>query len=59
MCLGATPVGSIEVAPLVCSAERVSLNRLPLDGSGEGARGRPRGVGATEVGDVVGLRVYT
>ena len=50
MCSGATSVGSIEVAPLVCPAERVSLNRTPLNGSGEGALDRPRGVGATEGG---------
>ena len=43
-------MGFIETAPLVCPAERVSLNRLPLDGSGEGVRDRPRGVGATEGG---------
>ena len=50
MCSWATSVGSIEVAPLVCSAERVSLNHPPLDGSGEGARDHPSGVGAIEGG---------
>ena len=43
-------MGSIEVALLVCSPERVSLNHPPLDGSGEGARDHPSGVGAIEGG---------